>query len=103
MMNALVLTTNDKYKKELSQFLKKSKIRHAISDDITNFKVEMLNKEPKLFLIQADANSKLEILHLVRDIRKIFGMICTIINFGDNISQSKFSDFLANGADQFFS
>jgi hypothetical protein len=68
-----------------------------------SFKLNTIKNRPDVIFIQSDISSSLGTGHLVEDLRSIFGVITTIIIIGDEISKSKFANYLSYGVDQFFS
>lgn len=94
---------NPKYQKSLDIITSKNKLNLELSQSYSDFKSDILKRRPGLFFIEADCLNLLEAIHLINDVRAIFGLISTIIILGDNVSRIKLVDYLASGADQFFS
>ncbi len=94
---------NPKYQKSLGIIADKNNLSLEFSQNYSDFKSKVLKRKPELFFIEADCLNLLEAVHLINDIRAIFGLISTIIILGDSVSRKKLVDYLASGADQFFS
>ncbi len=102
-MIAQVYLTNNKYQKSLESFLAKFKIGFSFSSSLEQFRGDLLDTKPNIFILQVDSNNSLDALYLITDIRSIFGSIATIIVLGEVMLQQKVTTFLTEGADQFFS
>lgn len=101
-MKAQVLLSNIKYQPQLIAILKKLNFNFEISSNIENFKEDCLSRKPTIFFVQADSESTLEVILLVKDLRSFFGAIATVIIFGNVMSRPKLVNFLLAGANQFF-
>jgi hypothetical protein len=98
-----ILLSNERYLSSLNEFFNKLSLKFEICVNIEDFKEQSLIRHPSLFFIQADIESSLDIKNLVGDIRELYGIYVTIVIFGDDMSRTKLSSFVTEGADQFFS
>lgn len=101
-MNAFALMEDEKQIEYLKELMLKNEIGIKFSRDLMSFKSDSLKYRPDIFFIEINKDSSLELIHLINDIKTIFGVIATIIVIGSKANKKSIGNILINGADHFF-